>query len=85
MNAIVCACGRRVESDDPLSTDFVALLRRGDHDPDECSRQMGFQSKLQGRHEMIDATMSHLLERRSLGVEELAEIKVHLVHIAGRL
>lgn len=85
MDAIMCACGRRIEREYPSPRPTMYDLRTAGHDPDECSRQIGFQSRLRGRHEMVDRTMEHLLSRNSLGPNELSEIRTELVHLAGML
>ena len=72
MDAVICACGRRLESDTHL--DFADLLTEG-HDPDECSRQVGFQGRFNGRAEMVDAVVAHLGERESMSGAELFEIR----------
>lgn len=80
MKAIVCACGRRVEDQDwATGTGLALALRTPGHDPDECSRRIGFQGRLDGRREMAEAAVEQLMERGTLGGKEIAEIRTNLL------
>lgn len=83
MDAVVCACGRRIESS-TFRPSFATLRTEG-HDPDECSRQIGFQGRLDGRAEMVDAAIDHLEERGSLSGAELFEIRTVLSQLVSTL
>ena len=80
-HAAVCACGRKLESDDHTRTPMLLMadLRTATHDPDECSRNIGYEERCRGRREMVEATMRHLLIRRSLSAAELAETRTELL------
>jgi len=82
--AIVCACGRRVEAEGVAYLPFT-YLREGDHDPDECSRQIVYQGRIDGRLEMVDVTIEHLIARRTLNPGGLAEIHTVLLDRARSL
>jgi hypothetical protein len=85
VNAVVCACGRRAEIDGPWTSLGFGALRTPSHDPDECSRQIGYQGRLDGRAEMVEPTIKHLLERRSLSGLEIAEIRTNLLDLVHSL
>lgn len=81
MKAIVCACGRRVEDQDwATGAGLALLLKTSGHDPDECSRNIGFQGRLDGRREMAEAAVEHLVERGTLSGVEIAEIRSNLLN-----
>lgn len=84
MNAVVCACGRRIETHGPIHDPWGLLHDRG-HDPDECSRQIGFQGRFDGRQEMAEAAVEHLIERQTLGGAEIAEIRTNLLDFVKSL
>lgn len=75
----VCACGRRLESDWKTPDGLMMSLRTPGHDPDECSRQIGYQGRFDGRAEMVEPVMDHLSARGSLAGRELAETRAELL------
>lgn len=79
MDAVVCACGRRVEREYPSTRPTMFDLRAPGHDPNECSRQIGFQGRFDGRREMAEFAIEHLAARRALGGAEIAEIRTNLL------
>lgn len=86
MKAIVCACGRRIEDQDwATGTGLALALRTPGHDPDECSRNIGFQGRLDGRREMAEAAVEHLVERGTLSGVEIAEIRSNLLDMVVSL
>jgi hypothetical protein len=90
MNAAVCACGRRLESEGtysggPSTSYLMSALRTETHDPDECSRQVGFQGRFDGRREMALAAVDHLIERQTLDGKEVAEIRTNLLDLVTSL
>ena len=83
MDAVVCACGRRIESETRRLS--FADLRTEGHDPDKCSRQIGFQGRFDGRAEMVEAALAHLSERGSLYGVELFEVRQVLSALVATL
>lgn len=88
MNAVVCACGRRIERVSGFPN--IEDLRTATHDPDECSRAIGYQSRLDGRVEMVEPFIAQLAERRSIARRvgrggELAEIRTNLLDLTRSL
>jgi len=79
VNAVVCACGRTIERGELLMPPTIDDLRAAGHDPDECSRQVGFQGRFDGRREMALLAVDHLSERGTLGGLEIAEIRTNLL------
>jgi len=96
MNAVQCACGRRIERE--TNHPSIEDLRTPLHSPDECSRNIGYQGRIDGRREMawyqgrIDgrremaiAAVAHLINRRSLSAPEVCEIRDNLLQMVTSL
>lgn len=87
LQAAVCACGRRIESSNPMlsAMTLMAELKAHGHDPNECSRGIAYQGRFDGRREMALAAVEHLIERRTLSGEEIAEIRTNLLDLVHSL
>ena len=86
MSTWICACGRKYESDKQFAelAGWANLFADG-HNPDDCSRRIGYQDRLDGRAEMIVAIRKELIARRTLGGAEIAELTGNLREAALRI